>query len=771
MVLLRCNRRRLRAGAPGRQPPAAAMASHRVAAHICVAMILALATPQARAQDTLQARFDWSMPERFGGDLRTLGGAPGADGVKDYLVTFEQTWSDIDPAHPELGSPAVNPLRWRVDLDARASSGPIVSYRWEVDGVEVTTGASAMYAAEFPAEGRHTVTLTVADAEGATAATTAQVVVQDWLIVAIGDSYASGEGNPELGDLAWLEAILRSFNELGSAEAELASALETLRQAELGYQLTLDDVQPARAALNEWSRECPSISVACTRATAQLIVELGKLGFSEASELITKGFQYVKTQLDNLVNAAKATVDLAKAGVEAAQALVDGAKVEIDVLFSEGATWQTRPDVAGDRSSHRSSFSGQALAALAIERADSRTSVTFVHLAYSGARITKEPGSSALILDDGKAQVDDLLRLVGDREIDALLVSIGGNDTGFAKIVESLAASDSQICDRLRALVEQQCRDSWSSLGLPPALAAAVCQEVTDRFEGLCLASLAGVDIVPKEGHEALLREGLAKLRDRRDDEGKLIEPGRFTLLERYLADPARLPELPPSRLYFTEYPNLAEADDGSICPDYLTVTMEDWRWVRDVMTTDLNRTIREEATSRGWSFVDGIFAGFSGHGYCADDHWTYHPEESLLFQGDVSGAAHPTISGHATYGERIGSALLEDFYAGRDLSRPRAPGYGPLYRRGDTNDDGAIALADVVDLLLWLFLGEAEIPCLAAADSNADGALNISDATYLLGYLYLGGAEPAAPFQECGALERRSNFALACETAPRACR
>src|SRR5262245_26405363 len=72
----------------------------------------------ASAQGVLQASFDWSMPDRFGPDVKSLTGAPGADGVRDYWITFRDTWSAIDPAHPEAGSPNINPSSWRVSLDA-----------------------------------------------------------------------------------------------------------------------------------------------------------------------------------------------------------------------------------------------------------------------------------------------------------------------------------------------------------------------------------------------------------------------------------------------------------------------------------------------------------------------------------------------------------------------------------------------------------------------------------------------------------------------------
>src|SRR6185295_13987456 len=134
-------------------------------------------------------------------------------------------------------------------------------------------------------------------------------------------------------------------------------------------------------------------------------------------------------------------------------------------------------------------------------------------------------------------------------------------------------------------------------------------------------------------------------------------------------------------------------------------------------MTVGLNKTIRAEVTKHGWSYIGGIFDAFHGHGYCASDHWVIHPEETILIQGDLMGAAHPNAGGHRVYGDRIAKRLIADLYAGGDLSRPRAPGYGPFYRRSDSNGDGAVDISDASHLLGWLFLGNDTPPCVAADD------------------------------------------------------
>ena len=74
-----------------------------------------------------------------------------------------------------------------------------------------------------------------------------------------------------------------------------------------------------------------------------------------------------------------------------------------------------------------------------------------------------------------------------------------------------------------------------------------------------------------------------------------------------------------------------------------------------------------------------------------------------------------------------------------------------PVYRRGDSNVDGTVNVADAVKVLGELFLGQP-IPCEAAGDVNGDAGRNVADAVFLLTYLFQPGATmPGAPFPDCG--------------------
>ncbi|MCH2365612.1 MAG: hypothetical protein MK554_00115 [Planctomycetes bacterium] len=75
------------------------------------------------------------------------------------------------------------------------------------------------------------------------------------------------------------------------------------------------------------------------------------------------------------------------------------------------------------------------------------------------------------------------------------------------------------------------------------------------------------------------------------------------------------------------------------------------------------------------------------------------------------------------------------------------------LFRRGDADANGAMQLTDAVFVLLYLFSGGGEPPCMEASDADDNGALQLTDAVYVLLYLFSGGDAPPAPGAgECGA-------------------
>ena len=74
----------------------------------------------------------------------------------------------------------------------------------------------------------------------------------------------------------------------------------------------------------------------------------------------------------------------------------------------------------------------------------------------------------------------------------------------------------------------------------------------------------------------------------------------------------------------------------------------------------------------------------------------------------------------------------------------------GPMFRRGDGNDDGTFDIADAVAILSYLFAGGV-VPCIDAADANDDGAIDIADAIAILSHLFGGAGDLPPPFGSCG--------------------
>jgi hypothetical protein len=161
----------------------------------------------------------------------------------------------LDPAHGDLpdlpNTPAyVNPPGgYTVDLDASQSAGiqPSSTFAWTVAG---PGGFTATLAGEDPTinlpQGAYSVTLTASNLAGASGpqVATTSIQVKDVLIVAIGDSYASGEGNPVVAspiDPQWAYSPSPSMNtENADAHRSTISG-----PADFAYQLQQANPQEA----------------------------------------------------------------------------------------------------------------------------------------------------------------------------------------------------------------------------------------------------------------------------------------------------------------------------------------------------------------------------------------------------------------------------------------------------------------------------------------------------------------------------------------------
>jgi Tol biopolymer transport system component len=290
-----------------------------------------------------------------------------------------------------------------------------------------------------------------------------------------------------------------------------------------------------------------------------------------------------------------------------------------------------------DKRCHRSATAGPAQAALDLEYSDPHSSVTFFSLACSGATInTPDPdkpenGTGLLGPYIGAEpganpdppmlppQVDRLKEIVGttgatgSRTIDALVISIGGNDMQFVKII-------------MECTLAIDCYDR--------AKHPAIVQRLDSRR---------------------------GELPERYDDLARALQsvPTRNVYITEY-------PNL-------TLQDNGALCGTNSTWwnePLMLGVTQPEVRWMYNDLLVPMNREIMPAAAGRhGWTFVGGVMNPFGilgqppGYGYCANDTWLRRSSESVEMQGpnnrlETKGLLHPNAIGHQVYRQRIFAAI-----------------------------------------------------------------------------------------------------------------
>ncbi len=325
---------------------------------------------------------------------------------------------------------------------------------------------------------------------------------------------------------------------------------------------------------------------------------------------------------------------------------------------------------------HRSAFSRDSQVAQRLERRDQETSVTFLHLACSGATVKKGllGKFDGVQPDNGfeQPQLDQLEELTGGREIDAIVTSIGANDIGFGQIV--------QYCLLYTNCPTHGKFDPDNLLGIPQFLGG---------------------------GHPDLREFVSRKIGD--------LASGYRKLSDRLRGIPAdSLPD--QSRVFLTEYfdptrgpggsfcnigkPNNAAIAAGLLTPPLggLLATMglspDETRWAGKHVVDPLNAEVKEATHQHDWRYVGGIASAFrAGHGQCASpgQRWIQTFDGSYADLGEIrpgdpladtklrlAGAVHPNRLGHLETAKMIYDRLEQDLYPKGTARRPGAAAVEP---------------------------------------------------------------------------------------------
>jgi len=433
-----------------------------------IGVALVLAAGRASAADVPQASFSWDMAPRFGFDID-----------RDGRIEIENT---AEYVHARTGPcPDVCPApRFEVELIAHPSPVELglpdtfLSYEWRLDG---PTGPSSHHDLDPRfntrlAEGVHSVDLRVQVRlpwGRVTQRSRGEIVVEDLLVVALGDSYASGEGSPDV---------------------------------------------PA-----------------------------------------------------------------------------DG---DVDPLWADASD----PAVESEHAAaHRSTAGWPVRVALALEDRSNHTSVTFVNLTASGARIDRgllgERTQPPL-----PAQLDQAIDVVHERTVDVLLVQVGGNDVGFSRLIRALVDADPQLDP---VCYEVMLANAWEAVATG-AWGRDVSVTFDPPFDIGCEPGVRVPSVLP--GLEGL--------------------PDAFARLQRALE------ALDVERVLLVEYPDptgspgpegLCQEIVGDVTPPFgfHEVDEEEQQAGVERLLKPLNATLERVAADAGWGYIGGVSEAFAaGHGYCA---------------------------------------------------------------------------------------------------------------------------------------------------------
>ncbi|HEX4746679.1 MAG TPA: GDSL-type esterase/lipase family protein [Gaiellaceae bacterium] len=298
----------------------------------------------------------------------------------------------------------------------------------------------------------------------------------------------------------------------------------------------------------------------------------------------------------------------------------------------------------------RSTYSYQAQTARAIENRDPKTSVSFVHLACSGASIARgmigpyggiNPKAGPAL----GAQVFQMQRLAGKRELDAVIVSIGVNDLEFGAMVE-------------HCILFPSCFDrGYPKLSSADTLDESM-QEKFRRLPGL-YDQLAGAF---KRAGVPAARVYLTQYFDStRDANGGFCNP----LIRVEASSLAKVAAVVPhpfvSRL-------LLAASSASLDFDQAEA-----QWAHDKVLARLNRQVRSAASKHGWGLISGADVAFRNHGYCSGNgSWIVGLFESFERQHDHNGTLHANPLGHSQQAKLAIPIVLKGLYPGGKARSPR---------------------------------------------------------------------------------------------------
>lgn len=328
-------------------------------------------------------------------------------------------------------------------------------------------------------------------------------------------------------------------------------------------------------------------------------------------------------------------------------------------------------------SAHRSTTVWSAQGARMLERSSKQTSVTYINCAASGGQIShiidKPYVKKNKCPQTLPPQIEEVKKIIGNRSIDALCISVGGNDVGFAQIIMATKLRDNSglspiTNDDIRGGIKG---GNWTS---PPFRAYEIKGFDIDFFD----------------------TPGLNNL-------GRLYDALAINIED-------RLPNT--KKVYFMQYPSPASGCK-EIFPEnpskylkwinkILSIDTEiggnEMELIKEEVVTPVNKLIAQKCNqykSKGWTLMSNIPQLFWGHGYCVKDVgykkdeytgiYNHYPnaaindrandkryfrtyEYSNAIQKDPNGICHPNEIGHRVIAGSFLNYLNRDIFSKNNI-------------------------------------------------------------------------------------------------------
>ena len=334
------------------------------------------------------ALLTWSLPSRFGMDID-------GDGLVDYFTS----------------TGTISPGSWQINLNGCGSTpgtSAISGYEWMVGSTVVGTTCSLTHT--VPSLGSYAVKLKVTDAAGNFAEAITTVVVRDALIVSLGDSVASGEGNP---DIPW------NFNPFGSETWQLERCHRSALAGTAQAAIQLEQADPHTSVT--------FLHLACSGGRIEQIEDevvqseartasgnITPLPSPDRQFTITLGVTAVSGTTPNLEVYVETWNGTSWTRIHTFTATAVG--VQTQNLLIDQDVYRIAWTISGGSPSFTFSVKGP----------DGQGGILDP---YDGIEEPSDPLAAPL-----PPQLAQLASLIGSRSVDAVLISVGANDLKFSTV-------------------------------------------------------------------------------------------------------------------------------------------------------------------------------------------------------------------------------------------------------------------------------------------------------------------------------------------------